>query len=256
MDMQARVDDAVQAVVDVVKQWDPVDTIAKVESGEDIYDPYFFVSLDVYYEGELPELAERKRQFATAFAFESLEPSRKDRFLLDEIPFRLEYKQKSRFDEILETADGTDGVLRDSGTYVFYRMKEGEVVYAKSDWLERARQRLEDLPDAFWTHLRNTVQARMEHYLSDLSAAVMRSDQLFYLVSSAGFARSLCGVLFAINQEFEPSGRLMAERVRSLPVLPDSFHGRFESFLRHEADLRPDRKREIAELLAKSVIAL
>ena len=84
----------------------------------------------------------------------------------------------------------------------------------------------------------------------------MRDDQVFYIISLSGFVQSLSQVLFALNRSFFPGGRLLQERVGELPVLPDSFHGRFQSLLRYESDLDPEQKREIAELLARSVIVL
>jgi hypothetical protein len=49
---------------------------------------------------------------------------------------------------------------------------------------------------------------------------------------------------------------MVADEVRGLRVLPEAFEARFESFLRSGDGVSPDRKREIAELLAKSVLAL
>jgi hypothetical protein len=118
------------------------------------------------------------------------------------------------------------------------------------------RKKLENLPPSFWNLLRYAFQARMEHYLSDLGAAVLRGDELFFLISTAGFVRSTCSVLFAVNRCFEPSPRLLAGQVKGLPVLPDTFEGRFDSILRSGSDLSPAKKREIAELLAKNILNL
>ena len=255
--MKPRVEAAINEIVAVLKRWDGVDTISLVDTGfEDIYDPYFFVSLDVYCSGDIPDADERSAEFPDVVAFETLKLTRKDRFLLDDIPFRLEYKDIDRFNRIIQGARGAGGTFRDSGTYMFYRLKEGHVIYQKSEWLDEVRKDLESFTDEFWDMLREAFQARMEHYLGDLSAAVMREDDLFYLVSSAGFVRSACSVLFAINHRFEPSGRLLYEQTRSLPVLPESFNGRFDSLLRSAHALSSSRRAEVAELLAKSIVAL
>ena len=255
--MKPRVESAVNQVVSVLENWEAVDTITWVDTGyEDIYDPYFFISLDVYCSGEIPAPDVRETELPDVFAFETLKLTRKDRFLLDDIPFRLEYKDIDRFNRIIQGTRGPEGAFRDSGTYMFYRLKHGQALYQKSEWLNEVRKDLESFSDEFWNMLREAFQARMEHYLGDLNAAVVREDDLFYLVSSAGFVRSVCSVLFAINHRFEPSGRLLYNETRSLPILPESFNGRFESLLRSSSALSSSRRAEVAELLAKSIVAL
>jgi hypothetical protein len=59
-----------------------------------------------------------------------------------------------------------------------------------------------------------------------------------------------------INREFEPSARKSSEYVFTLPSLPENFRGRFESFLRQDGGLDMRRKAEVAELMAKSVLAM
>jgi hypothetical protein len=243
-------------VVGIVRAWESVDAVTALESGEDIYDPYFFVSLDIYYSGTLPTRAEREQQLRNVFAFESLEPDRKDRFLLDEIPFRLEYKEENRFSDLLQKASENAAHLREGGTYPFYRLVHARQLYAQGDWLQKTRDAVMALPDSFWVQLRETYQARMEHDLNDLAAAVVREDPLFYSISLADFMRSACSCLLAINHRFEPADRRLAETVRSLEVVPESFRGRFDSLIRQEADLTPERKSEIATHFAKSIVAL
>ncbi len=254
--MKGRTEEAVSSVAERLETWPSMDTITLVESGTNTNDPYFFVSLDAYHRGELPEEEERRAVFQDTVAFESIHVTRKDRFLLHDIPIRIEYKDIRRFDEIIRAAEGNRGIYRDSGTYMFYRLKECTILKQKSDWITEVRKDLDAFTPNFWETLRNLFQARMEHYLGDLHAAVIREDPLFYLVSSSGFIRSVASVLFAINRKFEPAPRSFLDRLPELPTLPDSFHGRFDSFLRIESGLTPDRKFEIARLLAQSVIAL
>lgn len=255
--MKRRAEQVISQVVERISQWDAVDTVTVLEVGEDYYDPYFFFSLDLYCRGEIPAPEQREAAFEDAFAFESLAAGRKDRFVLNDIPIRLEYKDIDRFDYIIRnaTTDGTEPA-RDSGTFMFYRLKNARTLMQHSDWLDQARAELDKLTDGFWNGVRLAAQARMEHYLSDLYAAVVREDDLFYMVSSAGFIKSLCSVLFAINRRFEPSARLLAEQVGELPVLPEPFAGRFESFLRSENGLKPAQRYEVGELMARSVLAL
>ncbi len=252
--MRLKVEEAVRSITAILREWPSVDTVTMLLSGEDVYDAYFFVSLDVYSAGEIPDADERSELFAHTGAFESSSISRKDRFLLDDIPFRIEYKDIARFDFVL-SGESESGV-RDSGTYTFHRLLNSEVLYQRTDWIDRTRRRLAELPDSFWKRVRSSFESRMEHYLGDLSAAVVRDDRLFFVISSAGFIRSVCSTLFAVNKRFEPSARSLARAVLELPVLPEPFEGRFDSFLRDDADLTWERKREIAELIARSILAL
>ncbi len=255
--MTNKIQRAVTEIVGRISSWDSVDTISMVESGEDLYDPYFFISFDVYCTSDIPDESRRRTVFEDSVAFESLQSNRKDRFLLRDIPFRIEYKDLRRFDEIINAAKASEVVQRDSGTYMFYRLKESQILYQKSDWIDEVRKDLDALNDQFWDGLRAALEARMEHFLGDLHAAVVREDSLFFLISSAGFIRSLFSVLFAINHRFEPSARGLYQQVQELPIVPDPFAGRLDSFLRSESSsMTPQRKKEVAELMARSVLAL
>ena len=145
-------------------------------------------------------------------------------------------------------------VFRQTGTYMFYRLATAHVLEKKSDWIEAVRSSLKELPEEFWERLSHSSRATMEHYLGDLIAAVIRDDGLFYLISAAGFIKSFLSLLFVLNRLFEPSGRTLYDRALDLPVLPENFRGRFHSFLREDPEFPPSRKREIAELMAKSVV--
>lgn len=255
--MKRKAESAAESVANAVKAWPCVDSVVLGEPiSEDLFDPYFFLSIDVYHTGSVPPVEARMESFSFGVAFESAQSNRKDRFLAGDIPIRIEYKDTQRIDNLVDGREGLLASLRDSGTYVFYRILNSDILHNRSDWFLRIRRRLEEMPRSFWSLLRYSFQARMEHYLSDMGAAVMRADELFFLISLAGFVRSACSVLFAVNQRFEPSFRLLSEQVRKLPVLPESFPGRFESLMRTGSELSPPQKREIAELLAKSILIL
>ena len=254
--MSRLVNQTVQKIVDTVSQWDGVDTITLMEGEADIYNPYFFLSVDVYFRGLLPETETRRDLFSYGSVFESSAVNRKDRFLVGEFPVRIEYKDIDRLDAMIHGDLGVATNMADSGTYAFYRLQNCSVIASKSEWLTRVREEIQNLREDFWAVLRVSVQSRMEHFVSDLGAAVMQDDDLFFLVSAAGFARSLCSLLFAINHEFEPSARYLAEHTQKLPILPGTFRGWFESFLRRDSSIAREKKFEIAELLARSVIGL
>ncbi len=255
--MQRKVANVSEYLSERLFTWEQVDCIARADTLDvDVYDPYFYISLDVYYRGEIPDVEERMGFFSEAGAFESSSVASKDRFLIDNLPIRVEYKDMSRVDQILARTDENMWVFRQTGTYMFYRLETAEVLKKRSDWIDQVREKLDQLPELFWKRLANAGRATMEHYLSDLTAAVMREDELFYLISAAGFLKSFLSLLFVVNRKFEPSGRMLCERVWNLPELPENFKGRFSSFLRQDPEFPPSRKRELAELLAKSAVMM
>ncbi|MBT3274485.1 MAG: hypothetical protein HN368_15115, partial [Spirochaetales bacterium] len=174
-----------------LKEWEGVDSILLAESAEsNEFDPYFNVSLDVYYRGTLPDADIRQQLFSDAGAFESSSMASKDRFLLESLPVRVEYKDITRIDEILARTRDNMWVFRQTGTYMFYRLASGLILLQSSDWIDLVRTQLADLPDAFWQLMTSSSRSTMEHYLSDLISSVVRDDQLFFLISSAGFLKS------------------------------------------------------------------
>jgi hypothetical protein len=255
--MKRKVERISTELAERLQKWDGVDSILLADSAETgEYDPYFILSLDVYYNGILPISEERQRQFSDAGAFESSSTSSKDRFLIEDLPVRVEYKDMGRIDEILKRTQDNMWVFRQTGTYMFYRMETGQVLFQASPWIDSVRAQLSELPDAFWELMVRSSRATMEHYLSDLISSVMADDKLFYLISSAGFLKSFLSLLFVINRTFEPSGRRLYDMVWQLPEIPENFKGRFESFLRDSDAFPPSRKMEIAELMARGIVRM
>lgn len=247
----------VDSVREVLEGWQEIETVSLLDFGEDLYDPYFFLSLDVFYKEALPEPEEREAAFSFAELFESNLGRGKDRLLIDQVPLRLEYKRVSDVTEIVDAALNDPRELPEAGTYLFHRLLESTILLERSDWLQRLRSDLaNELPEEFWSFQRSSLGLKMEHCLSDLMAAVVLEDELFYFVSAAGFIRALCSTLFAINHRFEPSGRFLGEKTAQLPVLPESFAGLFDTFLREDPTISRARRREVAELLAKGVLSL
>lgn len=245
-----------EPIVEVISSWQGVNSVALLQSGSDPYDPYYFLSIDVYCTGDIPSASDRKSQLRGHSAFESSNVTRKDRFFMGETPVRLEYKDTARFDELVQAATKGEPRFRDAGTYPFYRLSAAEVLFSRSDWIPRIREALAGLPDLFWQHLRENQQGRAEHTYGDLSAAAYRGDELFFIVSAGRFMRSLAGFLFAINRTFQPSYRLLTEELLALDQLPSSFSVRLESFIRQDSRLTMEQRRELAELMIKSVLSL
>jgi len=233
-----------------------VDSAAILQSGSDQYDPYYFLSLDVYCNGDIPDAVTRQAALEGHSAFESSAVTRKDRFFVGETPIRIEYKETARFDDLAHAAQAGEPRFRDAGTYPFYRLTGAEVLYSKSDWISNIREALSDLPDGFWKNLRESQLARAEHTYADLSAAAYRDDELFFVVSAGRYIRSLGGLLFTINRRFQPSYRLLTDELFNLTKLPESFPARLETFIRQDGAVTMQQRRELAELMITSVLSL
>jgi hypothetical protein len=253
--MNAKTEIIAEKIVGIIKAWPSVDSIliGKLIS-EEFYDPYYFLSLDVYYTDAIPLAAKRGEEFRFGAVIETSQVNGKDRLIVEEVPVRINYKSLSRITELVENKNITP--MRGSGSYIFYRILNSGICYDRSGWIVKIRKELQDMPEFFWDNLRSAFQSRMEHCLSDLGAASIRNDELFFLISAGNFLQSVCSVLFAVNKRFEPSFRLFSEQVKTLSVLPEAFVARFDTLLRSGSDFTPSRKYEIAELLAKSILNL
>jgi hypothetical protein len=183
----------------------------------------------------------------------------KDRFLIGGLPVRLEYKSTEKVEELVSIADTRLELLwliKDSGTYGFYRLAQGEILFSRTDWVKNIRKRLLNVGDRFWSEMRMAHQSKMEHFLGDLGAAYQQDDDFHYLIASAGFIKTACLTLFCINRRFEPSHRAYHKQVLTLPDLPESFRAQLETFLRQDPDMDMERRFALAKLIAKGIVAL
>jgi hypothetical protein len=226
----------------------------------DTLDPYFALILDVFYSAPIPGADTRCGLYGDdVAAFESSGQGEKDRFLIGDIPVRLEYKKTSKIEELVNIAcDKHDSLwlIKDSGTYGFYRLSICEIVFSRSNWIHDVRKRLDNIPDRFWTEMRGTIQLKMEHFLSDLGAACFQGDKFHYLIASAGFIKAACLTLFCINKRFEPSHRAYFKQVCELPVLPPKFSAEFQAFLESNTAAELDSRFYIAKLIAQKIVVL
>jgi hypothetical protein len=263
--MKRKVESLARSITAAVSVWESVECVTVGEhSDADVLDPYFALTVDVYLRGSPPTSEERQAAFAAALgqpgAFESSATSSKDRFFIGGLPIRVEYKSISTIDDVLERSRLPDAevvwIFKNSGTYMFYRLKHSVALFDRSAWLKATRKAIDELPPDFWLGLRDACLAKMEHYLADLGAASVSDDGYFYDVSLAGFIRYAAAALFMSNQSLEPSHRYVTAQLRKLPRLPDDFPGRWDSLLRSDGGLSRAQKYKIAELLAKSILAL
>ena len=245
----------------IASQWPGVECISLNEAAlPDTLDPYFALVMDIYYRNTIPVAEERHALYGSDLeAFETSGRGNKDRFFINDIPIHLEYKAIGMIEELVSIADTKFEFLwfvKDSGTYSFYRLSKGEIIFSRNDWILNIRRRLENLGDDFWQIMRNAHESKMEHFLSDLGAALMQGDDFFYLTSSAGFIKNACLTIFCVNRLFEPSHRAYYKQVLELRDLPDSFKAYFESFLSSDPEITKNRKFSIAQLIAKGIMTL
>jgi hypothetical protein len=247
--------------VSVLSQWPGVECITLNEAARsDTLDPYYAFILDIFHSGPIPQAEERRRQYGEdTAAFETSNRGDKDRFLIGEIPVRLEYKAAQKIDELVSYADTKlDSLwfIKDSGTYGFYRLANGEILFSRNTWIQDIRERLTNLGNEFWRQIRDAHQSKMEHFLNDLGAALFQGDNFHYLISSALFIKTACLTLFCINHRFEPSHRGYYKQVIGLPVLPESFAAQLGTFLSSEAEATQERKYSLAQLIARGIVSL
>jgi hypothetical protein len=255
--VQRKVERVSKQLNQIISAWSGIEAIVLGEAAETgILDPYFTISLDVYHDSGVPPSAERKGLFGDPTAFDTVPGFTEDRFFVEELPVKIRYQSTERVDFMLKRIADKEWIFHDASTYLFYRLLHGQVLHQKSNWLDQTRDKLSNVVDHFWQMVKNGARISAAYYLNDLRAAVYRGDRLFYAFSLSHFLRSLCSFLFALNRTFEPSDRLIAERVQELPKLPDGFSGRFESLLRDNPELSLERKLEVAELLVKSILPM
>lgn len=254
-----------QSLTEAISAWDSVECVTLGEHSEsDVLDPYFALVIDAYLREVPPGPEERQAAFAAAVgqpgAFESSASRSKDRFFIDGLPVRVEYKNAAMIDDVIARCKGPDSqivwIFKNSGTYMFYRLINSRILYRKSDWIVEVRKDLADLSPSFWSGLREAISSKMEHYLADLGAASYSDDGYFYNVSLAGFVRYAAAALFTENRRFEPSHRYVAAQLRTLKDIPDDFFGRWETLLRTDLEISKAQKYEVAELIARSVLAI
>ncbi len=258
--MKPKVRELADKLVASISSWDMVECICLNEAGTtDTLDPYFALILDVYIHGAAPAAAQRTSAYPAHSLFETSPTGSKDRFMVGELPVRIEYKKVERIEELTGIAlrAGADlWKIRDSGTYVFYRLVHCRALFQRTSWFVDLVGTLSGLSDGFWVQMRSFYQSTMDHFLADLGASIVQDDPFHYLISASSFIKYACAVLFMENGQFEPSHRGYLEQVASLTTLPDDFTGRFESFLRPDSELPPSRKYEIAKLIARSIVSL
>jgi len=222
----------------------------------EIFDPYFTIDLDVYTEEAPPRLEARRALMPGMEAFETSPVSAVDRFLVEELPASIHYIRSADVDRMLLRISESSWVFHEPGTNPLYRIQQGQVLYARDGWLEEARSALAHVPDHFWWQARLRAFSLAERALADVGAAAHRSDVLYFLVSSSRLVRCVASFLFAVNEQYEPSDRMLSERIAKLPAMPDGLAGKLDTFMRPIGEVSMEARREIAEHIVRALIPL
>jgi hypothetical protein len=226
------------------------------EASIEASDPYFTIEIDVYLSGTMPDLGMRRSLVPQATAFQTSTIGTVDRFLVEELPVSVHYVRAEAVDRMLLRINEKDWVFHEPGTNVLYRLERGEVLFGRNGWIEETRAALAHAPGEFWWQARLRSFALAERALADLGAASHRSDDLFFVISAARLVRAVVSFVFAANRQFEPSERMISERIASLPVLPDELLGRLDNLLRPTVEIPLSIRREIGEHIVKSLMPL
>jgi len=87
----------------IISSWPEVDSVLSCEAAEtDVLDPYFALVLDVYYDGSIPGRDERQTLYENPGAFETSSSGEKDRFFLEGLPVRVEFKSVRSIDSLIK----------------------------------------------------------------------------------------------------------------------------------------------------------
>ncbi|MDR0322980.1 MAG: DUF4037 domain-containing protein [Treponema sp.] len=251
----------VDRFTEILTAWEGVECITLNEAAHsDPLDPYFALILDVFYSSPIPKAQKRCSLYGEDVAvFETSSQNEKDRFLIGDTPVRLEYKKTGKIDDLVHIAcDKHESLwfIKDAGTYGFYRLANCDIIFSRSNWIHDVRKRLKSIDERFWKEMRDTVQSKMEHFISDLGAACFQGDKFHYLIASAGFIKMACLTLFCINKHFEPSHRAYFKQVCELPVLPGSFLAEFQTFLDNRNTTDMESNFYLAKLIGQKITAL
>lgn len=255
--MEQKVEALTNFLKDTISGWSNVECITTDPRSEIFaYDPYFALVIDVYCRGKVPPASRRRDAFGDPGAFETAAGRTKDRFFLQEMPIRIEYKDIRNMNKLIARPTHHLKLLKNSGTYPFFRLAQNKVVFDASGWISKTRENLENFPDVAWEALRDSFSVQMEHYLSDMGAASFSGDKFFLLLSEAGFLRYAAASVFMVNKRFEPSHRDIEEHLRGLEKMPEGFWPLWDALLQKERDIPAEKRFEMARILAGSVLSL
>lgn len=255
--MKTKVKKIVNDIMNIIRDWGGARAVVLQHFVEkDVYDANFSITLDVFRDGEIPDRDTRAKLFSDAEYFESSPVNKKDRFILQDMPVRISYKDCGRVENVLAATGNERWIHMEGGTYLFNRIATGTVVWSRDEWINTIVEQLDQLPDNFWRSWIVFCYNRIDHSLNNMGAAVIKEDPLYFLMAHSAFMYSIADILFAFNHVFAPSPRDYSASLALLELLPEGFDANWLSLLRSDSELPPERKHEIARILARSVFDL
>ena len=240
-----------------ISEWEGVEAVLLGEAADiETFDPYFTIDLDVYTHGPIPDASERRDFFSDIDGFQSSPIAPVDLFRVEDLPVSVHFMEASMVEALVHRIINSSWVFHETGTNMFYRIEKGEVLYSRGGWLAAVRASRAEIPEEFWAQVCLRAYFIAENAFGDLGAAAFRADDLFFQLSSARLLRAVASFLFALNKQFEPSGRMLTQRLKDLTALPDGFIGRMDSFLRPGDGLSIETRREIAGQMVRDLVLL
>lgn len=253
--MKGRIERVKSIVQQGLEPQDNIESAALVlQQDMDIYDPYFLLSFDVYYKGDLPE--ERASLFQGLEMFESSPAAQKDRLLIDNLPVRIYYRKVDDINTLCNAQKTGGHYSPRELSFLIHRTDLADVLFDKNGWYSGLLKELENPDESFWIKLRDYYSMKMENYLNDLRAASMRQDLFFFHLSLGNFLRNSGAMLMSIHKITEPSPRYFDRYMKRLTHLPDGFEANYSSLLRTDEELTMERKSEVAALFTRSILGL
>ena len=255
--MKRKVDTLANKYTKLLETLASVDTIILGEPSEiEYYDPYIMIEFDVFYEGDILSTAERKKLFGNPGAFETSPVYPVDKFFNNGLPVIINYRNIKSVNALFDRIDDNKWVFRREATSALYRIKNGQVQISKSDWFNSIRKRLDDVHEIFWKNILTSSRFLIESSLMEMEVAIIKNNSILYQISLNSFIQNVCHFVFALNKEFIPYSRLLHGEIRKLKKIPDEFISRFDGVASFDSAYSPERKVEIAKLIAKTLISL
>lgn len=246
-----RVKTIVDTLKTIIAAWPDVNCILAGKAlQEDVLDPYFIITLDVYYKDSILDSEARNTVYDYPGAFETSPKQDKDRFFIDELPVHIIYKKQQVVEDYLQNYKK---LFQEGTTYSIYRIFNADIVYARDTWITTIQERFSNLGEAFWGQLFKYNIYKIEHFLGDLGAAVFKQDDFFFHVSLSGFLTFCAAALFARNHEWFPYFRKLNEHLCKLKVVPENF-SRYWNDILNVSKLSQEKRYQLAQLLAKEII--
>jgi hypothetical protein len=255
--LNRKVKEIAEKITGVISDWKGVEAIAiGRQSVGDVFDPNFLMEFDVYFQGDIPPASERKKLLGDPIMFFTNPVPPLDRFLIGELPLLIHYQNRKSIELLPQRFEKNEWVHRNPPMNILYRIQNSEILYSRGDWFEKLKGETKQPKGDFWKNMKDSARFLIEHYLMELGVSVLDGNDLFYRNTLNKFIEHACGLLFAINRKFLPDDRYIYGELKRLEKLPDEFFSRFDRLIKTDAEYSAEKKREIATLIAKSILAM